>query len=72
MAMSEVALIRKQIELEYEAARRLTSDYAIVTRHLFISARLNRIAEYHTLLVDLVGDKEAINIVFEAQTKVLG
>ncbi|HEY4388414.1 MAG TPA: hypothetical protein VGN34_28515 [Ktedonobacteraceae bacterium] len=72
MAVSEVALIRKQIELEYEAARRWPTDYAIVARHIFISARLNRIAEYHTLLVELVGDQEAINIVFEAQTKILG
>ena len=72
MAVSEVALIRKQIEQEYEAAKRWANDYAVVARHLFISARLNRIAEYHTILVDLVGDKEAINIVVEAQAKVLG
>lgn len=72
MAVSEVAQIRKQIELEYEAAKRWSKDYAIVSRHLFISARLSRIAEYHTLLVDLVGDQEAITIVCEVQTKILG
>ncbi len=72
MPVSEVAQIRKQIELEYEAAHRWEKDYAAVSRHLFISARMSRIAEYHSLLVALVGDQEAISIVCETQTKILG
>lgn len=69
MEESEVARIRRQIELEYEAARRGLEDYAIASRHQFISARMQRVSQYHQELVTLVGDQKATEIVLEAETK---
>ncbi len=69
MEESEVARIRRQIELEYEAARRGLEDYAIASRHQFIAARMQRVSQYHQELVTLVGDQRATEIVLEAETK---
>jgi hypothetical protein len=71
MQGSEVARIRQRIEQEYQAAKSWQQEYSIVSRHSFISARLNRIAEYHTLLADMVGDQEAYMIVCEAQARII-
>jgi hypothetical protein len=69
MEESEVARIRRQIELEYEAARRGLEDYAIASRHQFIAARMQRVSQYHQELAQLVGDQKATEIVLEAETK---
>ena len=69
MVESDVARLRKQIELEYEAAARGLHGYAIVSRHSFIAARLQRISEYHQELVELVGEHEATEVVLQAQEK---
>ena len=61
---SEVAQIRQRILQEYESAQRGLSGLASgVSRHDFITARMEHLAELHAELVKQVGEKEAVSIV---------
>lgn len=67
---SEVARLMRQIELEYEAARRGLTGYAITAKHEFITARMERIGEHHSALQELIGAQKAIHFlvkVFEGK-----
>ena len=59
---SEVARLLREIETTYEAARRGLSSYAVVSRHDFISARMEQIDQYHASLQQLVGEREALEL----------
>ena len=59
MANSEVARLLQQIDMEYEAAQRGLEGMAITARHDFISARMERIAQHHRSLAQLVDTDEA-------------
>jgi hypothetical protein len=64
---SEVALLMRQIELEYEAAQRGLNGFASGTaKHEFINARVETIGRYHEQLKVLVGESEAIKVVAQA------
>lgn len=63
---SEVARLRHQIAQEYEAAARgLTGLAQGTAQHLFITTRMERIADHHQALTHLVGAQEATRIVGE-------
>ena len=60
---SEVAQLRFQIQLEYEAAQRGLSGFATgIARHDFITARMERLEGLHAELIKLVGQDEATAI----------
>ncbi len=61
---SEVARLREQIALEYEAAQRGLSGMAMTASHQFITARMERMWEQLQELSLLVGATEACAIVF--------
>ena len=64
---SEVARLLQQIELEYEAAQRaLTGLASGVSRHKFITARMENMGAHHQELAQLVGEQEATHLVSEA------
>jgi hypothetical protein len=57
---SEVARLKRQIELEYEAAQRVMYGYmAGAGKHEFITARMENMGRCHEKLVTLVGEREA-------------
>lgn len=61
--ISEVAALRQQIELEYQAALRGLHGLASgIARHDFINARYQRLHGIHQELTDLVGTREATGI----------
>jgi len=63
---SDVARLRQQIAQEYEAATRGLMGLAQGTaQHCFITARMERIADYHQTLIQLVGVQEATQMVSE-------
>ncbi len=62
---SEVTRLRAQLAAEYEAARRGLTGYAVMARHDFIQARMERMGECHQKLVKLLGPQEAIKLVAE-------
>ncbi len=70
--MSEVARLRKQIELECEAMRQGLYGYAAVASHEIIENRYNSLGKRQAELAHLVGHEEASQIVVEIYTKVVG
>ncbi|HYT27579.1 MAG TPA: hypothetical protein VEL72_01055 [Ktedonobacteraceae bacterium] len=69
---SEVARLMQEIELAYEAAQLALTGIAITARHDFINARQEHIALCHEDLKKLVGEDEAIKMMYETQVKVIG
>ncbi|HLQ28612.1 MAG TPA: hypothetical protein VK140_05175 [Ktedonobacteraceae bacterium] len=63
--VSEVARLLEQIELEYQAAQRALTGLAIVSRHAFITARMENMEAHHQALEQLVGEEEAIKLLLE-------
>ncbi|MGB8347076.1 MAG: hypothetical protein WCD86_19470 [Ktedonobacteraceae bacterium] len=65
MATSEVAELRRRIELEIEAMQRGLNGFAIGTaRHEFIRRRMDRVGVYQGELVREVGEDAANGMVF--------
>ncbi len=64
---SEVARIKHQIELEYEAAQRGMRGFAAgAGKHEFITARMENMGRCHEKLIALVGEREATKALAEA------
>ena len=73
MRSSEVAHLREQVELEYEAMMRGLSGFAEGSAmHEFISARMARVENYHHELTKEVGEVEATQIICELYNKATG
>ncbi len=71
--MSEVARLRKQIEMECEAMRRMTNGgYATVSKHAIIAHSHNRLGAVQDQLADLVGEGEALKMVADIYIETLG
>ena len=65
MATSEVAELRRRIELEIEAMQRGMNGFAIGTaRHEFIRRRMDRVGDYRGELVSKVGEDAANGMIF--------
>ena len=62
---SEVQRLLASIRLEYEAAYSGLHGYAVVSRHTFVTARLENMGRLHEKLEAIVGE-EAIALVAEA------
>jgi hypothetical protein len=67
---SEVARLREQYELEYQAGKRGLSDPAIVAPHQFITRRMELMWEQLQRIRQEVGQEEAKRIVFGELTDV--
>lgn len=70
--MSEVARLRRQIELECEAMQLAMHGYACVASHQIIEHRYNSLGKYQEDLEKHVGKEEASRIVVETYAKVIG
>jgi len=70
--MSEVARLRRQIELECEAMRMALSGYAVVASHKFIEQKYNALGKHQEALEKLVGTEDANRMVVETYAKVVG
>lgn len=65
MATSEVAELRRRIELEIEAMQRGMNGFAVGTaRHEFIRRRMDRVGTYRGELVNQVGEDAANGMIF--------
>lgn len=65
MAESEVARLRRQIELELEAMQYAMKGAAFGTaRHDFIMKRMDQIGNYQEELAEYVGDSAAVQVVY--------
>ena len=70
--MSEVARLRRQIELECESMRLALSGYAVVASHQVIEQKYNALGKCQEELEQLVGEEDANRIVVETYAKVVG
>ena len=59
MVGSEVARLLQKIREEEEAARRGLEGYAAVSKHAFITARMEKVERYVDQLVEVAGSEEA-------------
>ncbi len=67
---SEVARLRRQIDLEFEALQRVKAGLAVGTaRHDFIQARMRTVDVCQDKLEQLVGDAQASQIVYGLYTE---
>ena len=66
MSESEVARLRREIALSYQACLRVFESPSITAPHSFITARMEKIAECQEQLVDLVGADAATRITAQA------
>jgi hypothetical protein len=68
MSQSEVARLRRQIELEYEAANRVFIDFTPTARHDFITKRQENIEGYFQELKKFITPEEALNLIIQASS----
>ncbi len=72
MPQSEVAQLRRQIELEFEAMQRGMTGLAMgVARHEFIRKRMDQVGSYQSRLAEQIGKQEAAQIVARLYVKVV-
>ena len=67
---SEIARIRQQIELEYQSAMRVFTDFSETARHEFINKRQEGIAACFSELKKYMSADEAFAIVVEVENAV--
>lgn len=71
--MSEVAELKRRIELEYEAIQRAMTGLAAGTaRHEYIMARLNNVGQYKEELSQHIGVGAAMKLVYELYEQAMG
>lgn len=72
MNVSEVARLREQVRLEYEAMMRGLHGFAEgAAMHKFISARMARVGTYHDELAKEIGKEQATQIIGELYNKII-
>jgi hypothetical protein len=69
---SEVARLRKQIELECAAMQQALHGFALTALHEIIQRKYESLGHYHEQLEQLVGEKEAALITTEIYVRMIG
>jgi len=72
MAESEIARLRRLVELECEAMERGLNGYAITAKHEIIAHRYDRIDAYRQQLEQLTDKKQASKIIAEIYMRTVG
>ena len=72
MAESEVARIMEQIELECQVLKFMSEGYAVVPNHAAINRKYRSLGKYQDQLQSLVGEEEAMRVVYETYHEVVG
>jgi hypothetical protein len=70
MGQSEVARIREQIECEYQASRRVFTNFTPYAQHAYVTKRQENIEACYQNLKKLVSPEEAIVILIQAEQAV--
>lgn len=68
---SEVAALRRHIEVECEAMKQALSGYATVSKHEIIARRFEALGRHQKQLTASVGAQEAQRILYETYEQVL-
>ncbi|MBO0789673.1 MAG: hypothetical protein J2P36_01815 [Ktedonobacteraceae bacterium] len=70
--MSEIARLRRLIELECEAMKLAMYGIAIVSSHQVIDHKYHNLGTAQEKLAELVGEEEAARVLVEVYTEVIG
>ena len=70
--MSEVALLKRQIELECEAMRQAMDGFRVTAAHDIIQHQYDSIGGIQEQLAAIVGEQEAAMITVEAYIQTMG
>ena len=70
--MSEVARLRRQIELECEAMMQAMDGFRATASHDIINHRYNSLGDLQEQLATIVGEKEAIQIAIDIYIQAIG
>ncbi|GCE04715.1 hypothetical protein [Dictyobacter aurantiacus] len=70
--MSEIALLRRQIEIECEAMRQAMKGFKITASHDIINNQYNSIGGLQEQLAAIVGEQEAAKIAVEVYIQAIG
>ena len=70
--MSEIALLRRQIEVECEAMRQAMNGFRVTASHEIITHRYNSIGGIQEQLAAIVGEQEAAKIAVEVYIQAIG
>ncbi|GER89672.1 hypothetical protein KDW_38340 [Dictyobacter vulcani] len=70
--MSEVALLRQQIEMECEAMKHAMNSFRVTASHDIINNRYTSIGDIQEQLAVIVGEQEAAKIAVEAYIQAIG
>ncbi|GCE07025.1 hypothetical protein [Dictyobacter aurantiacus] len=70
--MSEVAMLRKRIEMECEAMSRAMSGFRVTAPHEVINHGYNALGDLREQLAAIVGEHEATRIAVDMYIQVLG
>lgn len=68
MSASEIARIREQIALEYEAAKQVFEGFSATAAHAFITARQENIEACFVELTQYMSPADAMRIMAEVET----
>jgi len=69
---SEIARIREQIRLEYEASNRVFTDFTPTAAHEFITKRQENIEGCYTELIQYMSPVEAIQLMGQVEQDIYG
>lgn len=69
---SEIARLREQIALEYQASQRLLTDLTATGRHEFINKRQENIARYFEDLQQYMSPNDAMQLVIQVGNQIQG
>ncbi len=67
---SDIARLREQIELEYQASRRVFTDFTPTAQHAYITKRQENIEACYQDLKKYVSPEEAVGILIQAEQAV--
>ena len=70
--MSEIARLKRQIELECEAMKQAMGGFRVTASHDIIQHQYNSIGNIQEQLAAIVGEKEAALIAIEAYIQRIG
>ena len=69
---SEIARLREQIALEYQASQRVFTDVTATGRHAFITRRQENIAQHFEDLQQYMSPEAAMQLIIQVENQIQG
>jgi hypothetical protein len=70
--LSEIARLRRQIELECEAMKQAMNNFRVTSSHEIINNQYNNIGNMQEQLATIIGEQEAAKIAIDIYIQAIG